>query len=58
MPPHAWGFLVYASAQTHGFRYDVRGHFRRLPDGKLTWVRAHQQGLAHELYKPKVYKAE
>jgi hypothetical protein len=45
-------------AQTHGFRYDVRGHFRRLPDGKLTWVRAHQRGLAHELYKPKVYKAE
>lgn len=41
-----------------GFRYDVRGHFRRLPDGKLTWVRAHQRGLAHELYKPKVYKAE
>lgn len=41
----------------HGFRYDVRGHFRRLPDGKLTWVRAHQRGLAHELYKPKVYKA-
>jgi hypothetical protein len=41
----------------HGFRFDVRGHFRRLPDGKLTWVRAHQRGLTHELYKPKVYKA-
>jgi hypothetical protein len=47
-----------AAAQTHGFRYDVRGHFRRLPDGKLTWVRAHQRGLAHELYRPKVYKTE
>lgn len=42
----------------HGFRYDVRGHFRRLPEGKLTWVRAHQRGLGHELYKPKVYKAD
>ncbi len=46
------------SGAGHSFRYDVRGHFRRLPDGKLTWVRAHQRGLAHELYKPKVYKVE
>jgi hypothetical protein len=30
----------------HGYRYDVAGHFRRLPNGKLTWVRAHQRGLA------------
>ena len=42
---------------THGYRYDVMGHFRRLPDGRLTWVRAHQRGVEHELYKPKVYKA-
>lgn len=39
----------------HGFRYDVRGHFRRLDAGKVTWVRPHQRGLAHELYIPKVY---
>ena len=40
----------------HSFRYDVRGHFRRMPDGKLTWVRAHQRGLSHEFYVPNVYK--
>ena len=39
----------------HGFRYDVRGHFRRLTTGKTTWVRAHQRGLANELYVPKTY---
>jgi hypothetical protein len=39
-----------------GHRFDVRGHFRRLPNGKLTWVRAHQRGLAHELYVPSVQK--
>jgi hypothetical protein len=41
-----------------GHRFDVRGHFRRLPNGKLTWVRAHQRGLAHELYVPSVRKVE
>lgn len=41
----------------HSFRYDVRGHFRRMADGKLTWVRAHQRGLSHEFYVPNVYKA-
>ena len=40
----------------HSFRYDVRGHFRRMADGKLTWVRAHQRGLSHEFYVPNVYK--
>lgn len=39
----------------HGFRYDVRGHFRRLESGKTTWVRPHQRGLQHELYVPKTY---
>lgn len=38
------------------FRFDVRGHFRRLPDGRLTWVRAHQRGLQHERYIPKAYE--
>ena len=40
---------------SHGIRYDVRGHFRRLATGKTTWVRAHQRGLANELYVPKTY---
>jgi len=40
----------------HGFRYDVRGHFRRL-ENKTIWVRPHQRGLAHELYIPKTYDA-
>lgn len=40
----------------HSFRYDVRGHFRRMTDGKLAWVRAHQRGLSHEFYVPNVYK--
>ncbi len=39
----------------HGIRYDVRGHFRRMTDGKTTWVRPHQRGLANELYIPKTY---
>lgn len=42
----------------HGHRYDVRGHFRRLSTGKVTWVRPHQRGLANELYIPKVYKVD
>lgn len=40
------------------FRFDVRGHFRRLESGKLTWVRAHQRGLRHERYIPKVYEVK
>lgn len=44
------------SSSKHAFRYDVRGHFRRLPDARLTWVRSHQRGLEHELYKPKTYE--
>lgn len=39
----------------HGFRYDVRGHFRKFTSGKTTWVRPHQRGLQHELYVPKTY---
>lgn len=41
-----------------GFRFDVRGHFRRLDDGRLTWVRAHQRGVQHERYIPKVYEVD
>lgn len=40
------------------FRFDVRGHFRRLADGRTIWVRAHQRGVEHELYKPKTYKVD
>ena len=39
----------------HGFRYDVRGHFRKMATGKTTWVRSHQRGLHNELYVPKTY---
>lgn len=42
----------------HSYRYDVRGHFRRLADGRLTWVRPHQRGLAHEQYIPAVRKVK
>lgn len=42
----------------HGFRYDVRGHFRKLATGKTTWVRPHQRGLQNELYIPKTYVVE
>lgn len=42
----------------HGFRYDVRGHFRRLDSGRTTWVRPHQRGLQNELYIPKTYVVE
>lgn len=50
--------LTERAGSKHSFRYDVRGHFRRLEDGRLTWVRAHQRGLAHELYIPKAYIVE
>jgi len=39
-----------------GFRFDVRGHFRRWTDRVVTGVRSHQRGLVHEMYKPKVYE--
>jgi hypothetical protein len=40
------------------FRFDVAGHFRRLSDGRTIWVRPHQRGLQHEIYKPKVYRID
>lgn len=42
----------------HGIRYDVRGHFRRLATGRMTWVRPHQRGVGNELYVPKIYKVD
>lgn len=43
-----------------GFMFPVRGHFRRLDDGRLTWVRAHFRGLAHgeDSQMPKVYTVD
>ena len=40
------------------FRFDVAGHFRRAPDGRVIWIRSHQRGLANELYRPKVYRVD
>lgn len=40
------------------FRFDVAGHFRRGPDGRVIWIRSHQRGLANELYRPKVYRVD
>ena len=28
-----------STGSKHGYMYDVRGHFRRLPDGRLIWIR-------------------
>lgn len=54
----ATGVKLRESDISHSFRYDVRGHFRRLPDGRLTWVRPHQRGLEHAFYRPKAYQVE
>jgi len=40
------------------FRFDVRGHYRRLEGGRTIWVRSHQRGVAHERYIPKAYAVE
>lgn len=47
-----------ASGRRVSFRFDVAGHFRRLGDGRMVWVRAHQRGVEHGLYRPKVYRVE
>jgi len=41
----------------HSFRYDVRGHFRKIDKGFI-WVGDHQRGLRHTLYKPKIWVKE
>ena len=43
---------------SHSFRYDVAGHYRQLPSGKLIWIRPHQRGVENEVYKPKVYRVD
>lgn len=40
------------------FRFDVRGHFRRLPDGRTVWIRPHQRGVEHDFYRPKAYRVD
>jgi hypothetical protein len=47
-----------ATGRHVSFRFDIRGHWRRLTDGRTIWVRAHQRGLANELYKPKTYRVD
>ena len=37
--------------EQHGYRYDVRGHWRVTPSGPV-WIRPHQRGLVHERYVP------
>jgi hypothetical protein len=46
------------AGSAHSFRYDVAGHFRRLPDGRTVWIRSHQRGIGHEEYRPKVYRVD
>lgn len=47
-----------STGSKHGYMYDVRGHFRRLPDGRLIWIRPHMRGLANELYIPAARKID
>lgn len=42
----------------HSIRYDVRGHFRKIQDNKVSWVRPHQRGISNERYVPKAYDAK
>lgn len=50
------GTVATGTGTAHSYRYDVRGHFRRL-QGRTIWVRAHQRGLANDVYVPKLYEA-
>lgn len=49
-------------AWKHGYRYDVRGHFKRFERGRMSgrviWCPPHQRGVANELYRPKGYRVE
>ena len=57
-PPQHRPFLCREQAHAAQSGGGVRSHFRRLPDGRLTWVRAHQPALMHELYVQSVRKVE
>jgi len=54
-PPSGTSARSTGQSAGHGYRYDVRGHIRRLRNGKTTWVHAHQRGLDHLEYRPKTY---
>lgn len=47
-----------ATGRHVSFRFDVRGHFRRLQDGRTIWIRPHQRGLENEVYVPKAYRVD
>lgn len=55
-PPHRQQGVSTGTGSAHSIRYDVAGHFRRLPDGRTIWIRSHQRGLQNERYVPKVYR--
>ncbi len=44
---------------SHGYQYDVRGHFKHFKKGKMKgrtlWCPPHRRGLANEVYRPKTY---
>ena len=44
---------------SHGYQYDVRGHFKHFRKGKMKgrtlWCPPHRRGLANEVYRPKTY---
>lgn len=44
----------------HGYRYDVRGHFKHFKEGKMAgkifWTVPHQRGLVHKIYRPAIRK--
>ena len=52
------GYGMGGVGTKHGYIYDVRGHFRRLDETRVTWVRPHQRGLANDMYIPKTYKVK
>lgn len=57
-PSHGGAGTATGTGSHHSIRYDVAGHFRRLPDGRTIWIRSHQRGLQNERYVPKVYRVE
>lgn len=50
--------ITHHTGSSHSFRYDVRGHFRRLSSGKTIWVKSHQRGVLNETYIPKQYAVD
>lgn len=54
--------IAEGKAWEHGYRYDVRGHFKHFAKGimagRVIWCPPHQRGLKHELFKPKGYVTE